>query len=228
MKPRLHTQTPWSKVVLTALIVLGLAACDTHQAEREKVRAEFSRQQTEHSQLQRQLELAQAELARTEQALAEQQARRAELASVQTRRSAQLTRYLAEHKAASLALAATGAGAMTALDDETRKNLERELGQGAGDMAMLAGLMGAGYCLFNADECSTVAAQVASYGMERKANRDHLQQVEALMQQLSQARDGQQQAHQARQQDVQTSQGRLAQIEGRLAQLRCQGLLCGK
>ena len=214
------------KALLVCGLALGLAACDRNKAEREQAQGRLGLQQTEHSHLQRQLEQAQAELVQTERALAEQQERHAASKSEQAQRSARLTQYLNSHKAAALALAASGAGAMAALDDEARHSLEKELGQGATGMAMLAGVMGAGYCLFNMDECAAVGSYLASYGMERKTSRQHQQQIEAVLQQLAQARGSQQESLQSLSQRLDASRSAMSKTESRIAQLQCKGPLC--
>lgn len=215
-----------AKGVLALGLALGLAACDQHKAEREQAQSLLSQQQTEHSHLQRQLEQAQADLAQTERSLAEAQERHAAIESEQAQRSARLTEFLSEHKAATLALAASGAGAMTALDDETRQSVDRELGQGASGAAVFAGLVGAGFCLFNADECATVGSYMASYGMERKANREHLQQVQALLNQLAQTSSNQKTSVQSLAQQLDASRSAMSETESRIEQLRCKGPLC--
>ncbi|MCW2314357.1 hypothetical protein [Rhodoferax antarcticus] len=214
------------KGVLAAGLILGLAACDQHKAEREQAQTELNQQQSEHSHVQRQLEQAHADLAQTEHAHAEQQERVSALKSEQVQRSARLTEYLGVHKAAALALAASGAGAITALDDETRQSVDRELGQGASGMAVMAGIVGAGYCIFNMGECAEVGSYLASYSMERSANHEHLQQVQALSQQLAQSRAGHQETVQTLVQRLDTSRAAMSDGESRIAQLRCKGPLC--
>lgn len=220
------TSSLFIKGALALGLVIGLAACDQHKAEREQAQTELNQQQAEHSHVQRQLEQAQADLAQAERASAEQQERASALESEQAQRSARLTEYLAVHKAAALALAASGAGAVTALDDETRQSLDSELGQGASGVAVMAGLVGAGYCLFNMDECAEVGSYLASYSMERSANREHLQQVQALSQQLAQSHSGQQETVQTLAQRLDTSRAAMSENESRIAQLRCKGPLC--
>lgn len=214
------------KALLAGSLALSLAACDQHKAERQQAQSLLSQQQTEHSHLQRQLEQAQADLAQTERALAEHQERRAAIESEQASRSARLTEYLAQHKAAVVALAASGAGAMTALDEEARQAVDRELGQGASGATVVAGLVGAGYCMFNFDECASVGSTIAAYGTERSANREHLQQVDAALQQLAQARTGQQESVQSLSQKLDVSRSAMSDTETRIDQLRCKGPLC--
>lgn len=214
------------KALLASSLALGLTACDQHKAEREQAQSLLSQQQTEHAHLQRQLEQAQADLGQTERALTEHNERRAAIESEQAQRSARLTEYLAHHKAAVVALTASGAGAVAALDDEARQALDRELGQGASGATVLAGMVGAGYCLFNFDECSSVGSTIAAYGTERRANREHLQQVDAALQQLAQVHTDQQASVQSLSQQLDASRSALSDTESRIAQLRCKGLLC--
>ena len=211
---------------LSALLSMGLTACDPQAAEREAALAEHARLQMSLQQEQLAAEKLSGELANIERQLVEQQATLAALQSEKAARSAQLTRFMAEHKAASVALAATGAGAITALDAEARQSLQAQFGEGAGDVALVAGLVGSGYCLFNAEECSTVAAHWVAHGEERKANDEQAVQVRALMQGLETARDTQRQDFAARQAAVQLNQAKLLQIDARVKALRCQGLFC--
>lgn len=226
----MSTLRAFSSLFFTALLActlaFGLSACDQHKAERQQAQRRLSQHQTEHSHLQRQIEQAQTDLAQTERALAEHNERRAGIESAQAQRSARLTQFLNNHKAAALALTASGVGVMTALDDEIRRGIERDLGEGAAGMTMLAGMMGAGYCLFNVDECASVGSYLASYEMEHKANREHLQQIEAVLQQLVQTRTEQQSSLQNLSLKLDESRSTLSGIESRIAQLRCKGPLC--
>jgi septal ring factor EnvC (AmiA/AmiB activator) len=214
------------KAVLLGSLAFGLAACDKNKAAREQAQSLLSQQQTENSHLQRQVEQAQADLAQIERSLTESQASHAAIESEQAQRSARLTEYLSGHKAAVLALAASSAGALTALDDDTRQAVDREMGQGASGAAMVAGIVGAGFCIFNADECTSVGSYLAGYGMERKANREHLQQVNALLQQLAQSRTEKRESLQKLEQQLEASRTALAESESRIAQLRCKTPLC--
>lgn len=227
MRRLLHNvASPVLKALLAGSLVLCLTACDQHKAEREQAQNQLSQLHTEHSHLLTQLEQAQADLSQTERAWTEQQAQRALIETEQAQRKGRLSEYLGEHKAAALALAASGAGAITALDDETRQSMNRELGQGAADMAVLAGVLGAGYCMFNMDECASVGSYLASYSMQNKASVESLQQVQTLMQQLEQTHGTRQEAVRDLSQRVDASRTAMDEIETRIAQLQCKGPLC--
>lgn len=134
--------------------------------------------------------------------------------------------YMSENKATVLALVATGAGAVTALDEDTRSTIQKELGQGSSGLVLAVGVFGAGYCLFNLDECTSVSARLAAHATETNAIKTRAQQISSQLAELKQSVQQHQSQVQSLTQQLQESESAIGVSQQRMAELRCKGPFC--
>jgi len=223
-------QSCWSRLffaVFFAVILLpSLQGCDKHKAEREQIAEQLSSQQAELREVRSRHDNAQNTLNRMQETLSSQ---RADLASGEqdlAERQAQIMVYMSENKATILALAAAGTGAATALDDETRRIVQQELGQGSSDLIVAAGIFGAGYCLFNLDKCSRVSARLAAHSSEIRTIKTQIQRLTLQVEEQEQSIQQQQSQIYALNQQVQEQESTIRSNQQRMAELDCRDPLC--
>lgn len=215
----------WKAAALAAL-TLTLTACDGNREAREAAERDVARHEIVATELRTKQERLQSEIAANERTIAEQNKLITELEQKRAAQRADLMNYLSDNKAAAAALAAAGGGAAVAMDDDIRTSLNSNAGDGASGFAFIAGVVGAGYCLFNAEDCARVAARVAAYGT---ANKDTDSNIRRAKEQISTLQQGSQTLQQQRQQiepRLQEANANASSARSRAAQLQCKGLLC--
>lgn len=165
--------------VVCLFLAVPLQGCDEHHdARREAVaqltglRAEVDRATTERQQRRHEREALQ--VAWRQVSTDHERAVAALVAA-----KGHLLTYVAQNKAAVAAIAVTGAGALSALSPEARSALAAQLGDAAPGLTVLAGIAGAGYCLFSEASCAAVAAQLAALAGEIEALEGPVQRLAA-------------------------------------------------
>ena len=209
-----------------ATAAIGLQGCDSNQAAREAAQRELSQHESTLNELRSQQSRLSTEIAAQEREIASQKKAADELQQTRAKQRAELMSYLSDHKAAAAALAAAGGGAAAVMDDDVKSSLQSNGGDSAQGFAIIAGVIGAGYCIFNADECAGVTAKIAAYGVANKDTDSALERgsknVIGLQQRIEQLKtDGKMLPSRIQQADMAADSAR-----GKVQRLRCSGLLC--
>lgn len=152
------------KSVAILCVVFVLSGCDTKKDERNSLRVRLEEKLSAVAQVEqiiRDVEAKQFNI-NTEIVTLKDALTKDESAINENKDS--LASYVLDNKLAVMATAATGAGIAGVLAD----NLDDQV-RGA---AISAGVMGAAYCMFSEDECSTAAAKVAYFGTQISLHKD--------------------------------------------------------
>lgn len=147
---------------LTAVLFVSLlfTGCDQHKQKRadlmkqiSDLNAQIGQSKNRHAQLTRAVESLSADLQTKAAALQDNTNRKQKLKD-------ELSAYLLDHKAVTLSLMATGGGAAAIAEE----NMDEDTRTGLG----VIGIIGAIYCLANAEECGSVTTKILYYGGEIK------------------------------------------------------------
>lgn len=165
------------------ILVFFLAACDTKKDEQNALRLELDNVQQTIASVDQKIQALEAAQRNSESTLASLKEYLAKDEANIKENKKSLADYVLAHKSAVAAVAATSAGVASVLaenlDDQERGT------------ALAAGLIGAGYCLFMADdgECSDATAKVGYYGAQivlyRNEAKRHNEQIDEYRSKLA-------------------------------------------
>lgn len=82
----------------------------------------------------------------------------------------ELAEYIMDHKLVATALVVTGASVAGVINENLSEEDRKAL--------LLASIIGSGFCLFNAEECTAVSARVAYYGVQMSNFRQKVSELE--------------------------------------------------
>jgi len=217
-----------SKAMLTSLLAVLtlLAGCDQNREAREAAQREAARHEIIATELRSKQDRIRADIAASEREIASQNKLIAEMEQRRATQRAELMAFLSENKAAATALAAAGGGAAVMMDDDIRSSLNSNAGEGASGLAFIAGLIGAGYCLANGEECTRVATRIGAYATANKDTDANIQRAKQQIASLQQGieplkKSGNDITPRLREADSAAESAR-----ARAASLACKGILC--
>lgn len=169
------------KMAAVLCAVVMLCGCDTKKVERNALRFELDGKLASVTQVEQKIRGIEANQINLDAEIGVLKVALTKDEDAIKENKESLAGYVLSHKLAVSAAAATGAGIAGVLAD----NLDDQV-RGA---AIAVGVMGAMYCMFSEDECSTAAAKVAYYGTQISLHKDsaatHVDKISSLQQMLA-------------------------------------------
>lgn len=179
----------WVLFIPVFVAILIITGCDHNREEKEALKLQISQQQQQLERLKENQQQLVIEVSKHELEIAEQQLALTSLQQTQDKEEAELLEYLGKHKLATAALISTGSVAAITKSDDIKNLGDDNAGEGSGNVAIAAGIVGTGYCLIKVNECGEVVARYAAYNEATKNIDTKIVTVETNITQLQLSKD---------------------------------------